>query len=87
MRKNKPIIFWLFAMENYQRESIIGSVDYFNKNGVKFITIDYDENGFSVNTYNLTENESEQYLDNICSKISSVCTVKAITKSVVYNEN
>ena len=62
--RKKPIIFWLFAMTDSERNSSCA--------GVKFITVDFiqEQNSFKVSIYNLTESESKDYIDDICQKLS-----------------
>lgn len=70
--RKKPIIFWLFAMTDSERNSVINCTDDFSCAGVKFITVDFiqEQNSFKVSIYNLTESESKDYIDDIYKKIS-----------------
>ena len=72
MRKNKPMIFWLFAMRETEQEGLRLNIEDFDNAGVRFITIDFDDekNSFVITVYNMTKTESKPYVDEIYQRIS-----------------
>ena len=82
--RKKPMVFWLFAMRVEEREAVIKNIGDFSNAGVRFITIDFDdeENGFLINTYNLTETESKPYIDEIYRRISKYYNISELKTKV-----
>lgn len=72
MRKNKPMVFWTFAMRENEREAVKVNINDFDNAGVRFITIDFDDekNSFVITVYNMTKTESKPYVDEIYQRIS-----------------
>ena len=79
--RKKPMEFWLFAMRVEEREAIKLNIDDFDNAGVRFITIDFDDekNSFVITVYNMTKTESKPYVDEIYQRISKSYNIGNIT--------
>ena len=80
MKKIKPIIFWLFAMEEEQKNAVYNCINEFKNAMTKFITVDFEKdcNAMKIVSYNMTKQEDSPYINDIHKVISQHFSISEI---------
>ena len=80
MKKIKPIIFWLFAMEEEQKNAVYNCINEFKNAMTKFITVDFEKdcNTMKIVSYNMTKQEDSPYISDIHKVISQHFSISEI---------